>query len=307
MAPARSPAHPCWHVKAEHLGHPWIPQLPRAHLRSPAAAVPRRTGASRQAARCNTPERKRGPPPGLGSPSGTYRSPLRPFAPQRGPGSAHTSGMQGGTPEQHQETENPSRSRRRSRTPPPAARLVAFHKDTDRDRGGPSDPHAQQASSTTDPRRRSKRPRAGRAHIPTIPTPAKRERQAALHKGPRRPRLPAHPSPPCQGRWPACCRWNSTPRTRGQGNPRPTTGLRKGWRDNPPNTPPASGAQCDRSRTRAAAIQCTGPVHHGVPQPSCNTAIPPGRGGRIATTGAGRERPRSGRRNDRNLQPSGVR
>ena len=41
MAPARSPAHPCGHAKAQHLGHPWIPGLPRTRLRPPAAAVPR--------------------------------------------------------------------------------------------------------------------------------------------------------------------------------------------------------------------------------------------------------------------------
>ena len=49
---------------------------------------------------------------------------------------------------------------------------------------------------------------------------------------------PAHPPPPSQGRRPACCRGDSTPRTHGQGNPRSTKGLRKGWGDNPPNTPP---------------------------------------------------------------------
>ena len=54
----------------------------------------------RQAARRNSPERRGGPPAGMGSPSGTYRSPLRPFAPRRGPGSPHTSGSQGGTSEQ---------------------------------------------------------------------------------------------------------------------------------------------------------------------------------------------------------------
>ena len=58
----------------------------------------------RQAARRNSPERPRGPPPGMGPPSGTYRSSLRPFAPQRGRGIPPASGMQGGTPEQRQET-----------------------------------------------------------------------------------------------------------------------------------------------------------------------------------------------------------
>ena len=141
---------------------------------------------SRQAARPNSPERPQGPPTGMGSPSGAYRSPLRPFAPRRGPGSPHTSGMQGGTPEQRQETRNPGRSSRRSRTPPPAARRVVFHEGMDRDHGGPYDPHAQRTSSTSDCRRRSERPRTERAHIPTILTPVVRERQAELHADPCR-------------------------------------------------------------------------------------------------------------------------
>ena len=76
-------------------------------------------------------------------------------------------------------------SRRRSRTPPPAARRVVFNEGMDRDQGGPYDPHAQRTSSTADPRRRSKRPRTEQAHIPTILTPVEHERQAALHAGPR--------------------------------------------------------------------------------------------------------------------------
>ena len=61
----------------------------------------------RQAARRNSPEHPRGPPPGRGSPSGTYSSPLRPFAPRRSPGSPHTSRVQGDTPEQRQEARHP--------------------------------------------------------------------------------------------------------------------------------------------------------------------------------------------------------
>ena len=61
----------------------------------------------RQASRRNSPERPRGPPPRMVSASGTFRSPLRPFTPRRGPGSPHTSMMKGGTPEQRQETRNP--------------------------------------------------------------------------------------------------------------------------------------------------------------------------------------------------------
>ena len=148
----------------------------------------------RQVVLRNSPEYPRGPPPGMGSPSGTYRSRLRPFAPQRGPGSPHTSGRQGGTPEKRQVTRNPSRSCRRSRTPPPAARLLVFHEDTDRDHGGPHDLRAQRTSSTTDAGCQSKRPRTERAHIPTIHTTAERERLAALHTGPHRAAYEAYSS-----------------------------------------------------------------------------------------------------------------
>ena len=139
----------------------------------------------RQAAHRKSPEHPRGPPPGRGSPSGTYSSPLRPFAPRRSPGSPHASRVQGDTPEQRQETRHPGRSRRRSRTPPPAARRVVFNEDMDRDHGGSRDPQARRTSSTSDPRRRSKRPRTERTHIPTILTLAERERQATLQADPR--------------------------------------------------------------------------------------------------------------------------
>ena len=92
----------------------------------------------RQAARRNSPERPQGPPSRMGSPSGTYRSPLQPFASRRTPGSPRASGMQGGTPEQRQETRNPGRSGRLSRTPPPAARRVVFHEGMDRDHRAPA-------------------------------------------------------------------------------------------------------------------------------------------------------------------------
>ena len=104
----------------------------------------------RQAARRNPPGRHQGPPPGVGSPSGTYRSPLRPFAPRRDQGSPHTPGVQGSTPERHQQTKNPGRSWRRSRTPPPAARRVVIHEGMDRGHGGPNDRNAQRTSSATD-------------------------------------------------------------------------------------------------------------------------------------------------------------
>ena len=169
--------HDIWEIP----GAPGYPGHASGHWRPRSQDVPE---PSRQAARCNSPERPRGPPTGMGSPSGTYRSPRRPFALQRGLGSPHAWGMQGGTPEQRQGTRNPGRSRRGSRTPPPVARQVVFHEGMDRNHMSPCYPHAQQKSYTTNPRRRSKRPRTERAHIPTILTPVERERQVALHAGP---------------------------------------------------------------------------------------------------------------------------
>ena len=97
-------------------GSPGYQEHASGHRRQRSQEV---TQPPRQAARCNSHGRHQGPPPGSGSPSGTYRSPLRPFALRRNQGSPHTPAMQGGTPERHQETRNPGRSRRRSRTPPP--------------------------------------------------------------------------------------------------------------------------------------------------------------------------------------------
>ena len=55
---------------------PWSPGYQghtSGHRRPRSQNVPE---PPRQAARCNSPERPRGPPPGMGPPSGTYRSPL---------------------------------------------------------------------------------------------------------------------------------------------------------------------------------------------------------------------------------------
>ena len=169
--------HNIWNIP----GSPGYQGHTPGHRRPRSQDVPE---PPRQAARRNSPEHPRGPPPGRGSPSGTHSSPLRPFAPRRSPGSPHASGVQGGTPEQRQETRHPGRFCCRSRTPPPAAQQVVFHEDMDRDHGGPCDPHARRTSSTSDPRRRSKRPRTERTHIPTILTPAERERQAELQADP---------------------------------------------------------------------------------------------------------------------------
>ena len=144
----------------------------------------------------------------------------------------------------------------------------------DRDRGGPCDPHAQRTSSTTDPRRRSKRPRTELTHIPTILTPVERERQAALHADPCRAAggasslsaasLPGSAANPLSGGPHA----TDTPPREPAANPRPAQGV---------------GGQAPPAAPK-----------------------PPSHGGHIAAPGARREGPKGGRRNDRDLRPSGV-
>ena len=77
-------------------GSPGYQGQTSGHQRPRSQDVPE---PAREAARRNSPERPQGPPPGRGSPSGTYSSFLRPFAPRRSPGSPRASGVQGGTPE----------------------------------------------------------------------------------------------------------------------------------------------------------------------------------------------------------------
>ena len=79
-------------------GSPGYQEHASGDRRPPSQEVPEPT---RQAERRNSPERHQGPQPGMGSPSGTYRSHLRLFAPRRGQGSPCTSGVQGGTPERN--------------------------------------------------------------------------------------------------------------------------------------------------------------------------------------------------------------
>ena len=93
--------HDIWEIP----GSPGYQGHASGHRRPQSEDVPE---PPRQAARQNSPECPRGPAPGMGSPCGTYRSPVRPFAPRRGPGSPHASGMQCGTTEQRQKTRNPS-------------------------------------------------------------------------------------------------------------------------------------------------------------------------------------------------------
>ena len=191
--------------------------------------------APRQTARHDSPRHHQGPPPDVGSPPGTLGSPLRPFAPRRDRGSPHAPGMEGGTPDRHQEARNPDRSRHRCRTLPPAARRVVFHEDADRGRGGRNEPPARQTSSVADPRRRSKRPaRCGRTSPAFQHRPSKRDRQCSTRASTRHQTVhPARLPPPFQSQRPVRCRGDRTPRTRGQGDPQQTSNPNRGWGDEP--------------------------------------------------------------------------
>ena len=89
--------------------------------------------------------------------------------------------------------------------------------------------------------------------FPSQPSESDRQRFTWTPTGQQTER-PAHPPPPSQGPRPAHCRGDSTPRTHGQANPRPTKGLHKGWGDSPPNTPP-------RERSAMTPIPGTGTGH----------------------------------------------
>ena len=251
--------HNIWDIP----GSPGYQGHASGHQRPRSQDVPE---PSRQAARHNSPGHPRGRPPGMGSPSGTYRSPPRPFAPRRGRGSPHTSGMQGDGPEKRHETRNPGRSRRRSRMPPPAARRVVFHEGMDRDHGGPYDPNAQWTSSTY----RSPTPVQEVQHQtganPHHSHASRARATGSASRGPRRaadgassssaashPGLAADPLP---GEPHAT---DTRPREPAA-DPRPG----KGWGDSPPHSPPRergamtpvpdSGTDHPTDRTRAPRV-----------------------------------------------------
>ena len=148
---------------------------------------------------------------------------------------------------------------------------------------------------------------SGRTSQPFPHQPSERDRQRSTQTPTRQQTVcPARPLPPSQGGGPARCRGTARRRQTAKGTPGRPTARTGGGGTNPSTPPPASRARQHRSRTWAPATRPTGPVHHGAPHPRCNTTKPPGRGGRTRTTGARRGPPRSGRRNDRNLRPSGI-
>ena len=198
----------------------------------------------RQAARRNSPARPRGPLPGVGPPSGTYRSPLRPFAPRRGPGSP-VLGMQDGTPE---------RPRRPGTLADPvaaAARRLPRHGESSSmrvwtgTRGAPATPTPNRHHLPPIPDASPRGPAPnGRTSLPFSRQSSASDRQRFTRTPTgRQAERPAHPPPPSQGPRPTRCGGDHTPRTLGRGSLRPTQGLRKGWGDSPPHSPQAAKAR----------------------------------------------------------------
>ena len=259
--------HNIWNIPGSpgHQGHA------SGHRRPRSQDVPE---PPRQAARRNSPEHPRGPPPGRGSPSGTYSSPLRPFAPRRSPGSPHASRVQGDTPEQRQETRHPGRSRRRSRTPPPAARRVVFNEDMDRDHRGP--PRPPRSANIIDLR-------------PQTPV------QVAPH------RADAHPHHSHAGRARATSNASSRPSPDGGGNVQLICRL----------PPGVSGRSATERTTRHGHATKGARARHQPYARGGGAALPavqkpPGHGGHIAATGTRRKRTKGGHRDDWDLQPQGA-
>ena len=253
----RAALHICTTIQRHNVwdipGSPGYQGHASGHRRPRSQEVPE---PPRQAARRNSPERHQGPAGGVDFPSGTYRSPLRPFAQRRGQGSPHAPGAQGGAPQRHQETRNPGRSRRRSHTPPPAAQRVVFHENTNRGHGGPKTSTPNGHHLPPIPHAGPRGPARNGRTVPPFPRqPSERDRQRFTRTPDgQQAEGPVHPPPPSQDRRPADYRGDSTPRTHGQRNRRTTKGLHKGWGDNPPNAPP-------RERDAMTPVPDTGSGH----------------------------------------------
>ena len=222
----------------------------------------------RQAARRNSPERPRGPPAGMGSPSGTYRSPLRPFA-RRGAQVVLT--RQGGGAARHNST-------RRQGTPAApaaaAARRLPRHGELSsmRMRTGTMEvpttpaPNGRHLPPIPDADPRGHAP-SGRTSPPFSPQQSASDwRRFTRAPSGQQTERPAHPPPPSQGRRPTSCRGDSTPPTRSHRSPRPTKSLPKGLGDGPPTNPPPRAGRDDTG---------SGHGHRPLHQPGpCTTAFP---------------------------------
>ena len=248
----------------------------------------------RRTARHNSPGPHQGPPSGVGSPSGTYRSPLLPFVQQRDRGSPHTPGVQAGAPDKE---------------PWPVPALQ---------------PHTASCSTASRlPRGYGQRP--WRPQRPAGPTDIICHRSPApVQEAPHRAGAHPHHSHACRA-----SATGSAPHRPPPGNRRcvqlvcrlpprvggrPATGgtarrghTAKGTRSRPAARTGGGGTNPAKPPSRkqgvAASAPDTGTCHptnwahtpRGCPRRGCTTA-----------TGTQRRQPGSGRRNDRGLRPSEV-
>ena len=179
----------------------------------------------------------------------------------------------------------------------------------DRGHGGPNDPPAQQTSSAADPRRRSKRPRTERAYIPTIPTPAERVRQAALHTGPHQATVGASSSSAASllnsaaGLLPGGPNAADTQPRGPAADQRPEQGV---GGQTPQSPPPQAGRDRNGPEHGHRPPDQLGPCATGLHTPAATQPNHEGGGGHTTTTGTQRRQPGSGPRNDRGLRPSEV-
>ena len=218
-------------------GSPGYRERASGHRRPRFEEVPR---PPRHAARHNSPGRHQGALPGVGSPSGTYRSPSD-SSPRGGTEAALTpqgcrATCQSGTRRQGtlaapgaaaarrlpQHGESSSKRAWTEAMEVPRTQASNGHRLPPIPNGGPRGPAPSARTSPPFPRQPSELNRQRSTQTPT--------RQQTVR--------PARPPPPSQGRRPACCQGNGTPRTHGQGDPRPTNGPNRGWGDKPLNAPP---------------------------------------------------------------------
>ena len=233
--------------------------LPRTRLRPPAAAVPRRPGASQAGGAPKLPGRLTG---------STTRDGFPPLA--------------------HTEAPCDCSPRGGARAVPTPRGCKAARRNNAKRQGAPAD--AVAAAARRLPRRgesSSMRIWIGTTGAPATPMPSEHHLPPIPDAGPRGPapkgrtsppfsrqsstsgrqrftrtpagwraEHPAHPPPPSKGQRPTHCRGDHTPRKRDQGSLRPTQALRTDRGDSPPRSPesvkPRRAHRSNRGTTRVA-------------------------------------------------------
>ena len=222
--------HNIWNIP----GSPGNQGHASGHRRQRSQDVPE---PPRQAARRTSPEQPRGPPPGRGSPSGTYSSP-------------HGGARAVPTPRGCKETRRSSAKKRGTLTDPvaAAARLSPQRDESSSMRiwtgttGAPATPklgeHPRPPTRDASPRGPAPSRRTSPPFSRRLSASGKQRFKRTLAR--RRAKRPANLPPPSRGQRPIRYREDHTPRTLDQESPRPTPTLRKGRGGSPPRSPEAA-------------------------------------------------------------------